>query len=290
MSSGLPSCRKTALPGATLLVRPMPKLPHFRSLCYGAFRLPISNPVGRLQNKSALITAAGAGIGRATAQAFAREGCRVVATDVDPSTLAGLPGELLPLDVRSTEAVRALAARIGPIDILFNCAGFVHHGTVLECSEADWDFSFDLNVKSMHRTIQAFLPGMLERGKGSIINMSSGSSSVRGIPNRYVYGATKAAVIGLTKSVAADFIRAGIRCNAICPGTVDSPSLAGRIATLAGRQGRPAEEVRREFEARQAMGRIGKPEEVAALAVYLASDESAFTTGSIHIVDGGFSL
>ena len=202
----------------------------------------------------------------------------------------GLAGELLPLDVRSTAAVRALAARIGPIDILFNCAGFVHHGTVLDCSEEDWDFSFDLNVKSMHRTIQAFLPGMLERGKGSIINISSGSSSVRGIPNRYVYGASKAAVIGLTKAVAADFIRAGIRCNAICPGTVDSPSLEGRIAALAAQQGRSVSEVRREFAARQAMGRIGQPKEIAALAVYLASDESAFTTGSIHIADGGFSL
>ena len=246
--------------------------------------------MGRLQNKSALITAAGAGIGRATAEAFAREGCRVIATDIDRSKLEGLAGELLPLDVRSTAAVRALAARIGPIDILFNCAGFVHHGTVLDCSEEDWDFSFDLNVKSMHRTIQAFLPGMLERGKGSIVNISSGSSSVRGIPNRYVYGASKAAVIGLTKAVAADFIRAGIRCNAICPGTVDSPSLEGRIAALAAQQGRSVSEVRAEFAARQAMGRIGRPEEIAALAVYLASDESAFTTGSIHIADGGFSL
>ena len=245
---------------------------------------------GRLKEKKALITAAGAGIGRATAEAFEREGCHVVATDLDAGKLEGLAGELLPLDVRSTDAVRALAARIGPIDVLFNCAGYVHHGTVLECSEADWDFSFDLNVKSMHRTIQAFLPGMLERGKGSIINISSGSSSVRGIPNRYVYGATKAAVIGLTKAVAADYIRAGIRCNAICPGTIDSPSLHERIAALADRQGRPAAEVRKEFEARQAMGRIGQPEEIAALAVYLASDESAFTTGAIHIADGGFSL
>jgi 2-keto-3-deoxy-L-fuconate dehydrogenase len=246
--------------------------------------------VGRLENKKALITAAGQGIGRATAEAFAREGCRVVATDIDPSKLEGLSGELLPLDVRSTDAVRALAARIGPIDVLFNCAGFVHHGTALECSEQDWDFSFDLNVKSMHRTIRAFLPGMLERGKGSIINMSSGSSCVRGIPNRYVYGATKAAVIGLTKSVAADFIRSGIRCNAICPGTIESPSLEGRIATMAERQGRPVADVRQDFAARQAMGRIGRPQEIAALAVYLASDESSFTTGTIHIADGGFSL
>ncbi len=244
----------------------------------------------RLQGKTALITAAGAGIGRATAVAFAREGCRVIATDLDASKLEGLPGELLALDVRSKDAVRALAARIGPIDILFNCAGFVHHGTVLECSEEDWDFSFDLNVKSMHRTIQAFLPGMLERGKGSIVNVASGASSVRGIPNRYVYGASKAAVIGLTKAVAADFIRRGIRSNAICPGTIDSPSLAARISTLAAQQGRSVEEVRKEFEARQAMGRIGTAEEVAELAVYLASDESSFTTGSIHVVDGGFSL
>jgi 2-keto-3-deoxy-L-fuconate dehydrogenase len=245
---------------------------------------------GRLQNKKALVTAAGAGIGRATAEAFAREGCHVVATDVDPSKLEGLTGELLPLDVRSTEAVRALAGRIGPIDILFNCAGFVHHGTVLECSEADWDFSFDLNVKSMHRTIQAFLPGMLERGRGSIVNMASVSSTVAGVPNRYLYGASKAAVIGLTKSVAKDFVRRGVRCNAICPGTIQSPSLDQRIATLAEKQGRPVADIRKEFEERQAIGRIGKAEEVAALAVYLASDESSFTTGTIHVIDGGFTL
>ena len=213
--------------------------------------------MARLQGKTALITAAGAGIGRATAAAFAREGCRVIATDLDAAKLEGLSGELLALDVRSTDAVRALAGRIGPVDILFNCAGYVHHGAVLDCSEADWDFSFDVNVKSMHRTIQAFLPGMLERGKGSIVNVSSGASSVRGIPNRYVYGASKAAVIGLTKAVAADFIRSGIRCNAICPGTIDSPSLAARISTLAAQQGRSVEDVRKEFEARQDMGRIG---------------------------------
>jgi len=246
--------------------------------------------LARLHGKTALITAAGAGIGRATAVAFAREGCLVIATDLDTAKLEGLTGDLHPLDVRSTDAVRALAARVGPVDILFNCAGYVHHGTVLDCSEQDWDFSFDVNVKSMHRTIRAFLPGMLELGKGSIVNVSSGASSVRGIPNRYVYGASKAAVIGLTKAVAADFIRRGIRCNAICPGTIDSPSLAARVSTLAAQQGRSVEEVRKEFEARQAMGRIGTPEEVAALAVYLASDESSFATGSIHIVDGGFSL
>ncbi len=213
-----------------------------------------------------------------------------MATDLDPSKLEGLADECLELDVRSTEAVRALAARIGPVDVLFNCAGFVHHGTVLDCSEEDWDFSFDINVKSMHRTIQAFLPGMLERHKGSIINVSSGASSVRGIPNRYAYGASKAAVIGLTKAVAADFIRQGIRCNAICPGTIASPSLEGRIAVLAGRQGRTVAEVRQEFAARQPMGRLGQPEEIAALAVHLASDESSFTTGAVHIADGGFSL
>jgi len=246
--------------------------------------------LARLQGKTALITAAGAGIGRATAIAFAREGCRVIATDLDAAKLEGLYGELHALDVRSTDAVQALAARMGTIDILFNCAGFVHHGTVLDCSEDDWDFSFDVNVKSMHRTIRAFLPGMLERGGGSIVNVASGASSVRGIPNRYVYGASKAAVIGLTKAVAADFIRRGIRCNAICPGTIQSPSLEARISTLAQQQGRSVEDVRRDFEARQAMGRIGTPEEVAALAVYLGSDESSFSTGSIHIVDGGFSL
>ena len=246
--------------------------------------------MARLQGKTALITAAGAGIGRATAVAFAREGCHVIATDLDAAKLEGLPGELLALDVRSTDAVRALAARIGPVDILFNCAGYVHHGTVLDCSEADWDFSFDLNVKSMHRTIQAFLPGMLERGQGSIVNVSSGASSVRGIPNRYVYGASKAAVIGLTKAVAADFIRRGIRCNAICPGTIESPSLDGRIAALSASSGEPLEKVRQAFVDRQPMGRLGKPEEIAAIAVYLASDESAFATGQAFIVDGGFAM
>ena len=245
---------------------------------------------GRLAGKAALLTAAGAGIGRATAEAFAREGARVIATDIDVVGLRGLDADTRKLDVRSNEAVEALAREIGPIDILFNCAGFVHHGTVLTTSDADWDFSFDLNVKSMHRSIRAFLPGMLEKGRGSIVNIASGASSVRGIPNRYVYGASKAAVIGLTKSVAADFIRKGVRCNAICPGTIESPSLDGRIETLSKTSGELVEKVRQAFIDRQPMGRLGKPEEIAAIAVYLASDESAFATGQAFIVDGGFAM
>jgi 2-keto-3-deoxy-L-fuconate dehydrogenase len=245
------------------------------------------------------MTAAAQGIGRATAEAFAREGAEVIATDLDRKKLAGLEksgvARLEALDVRDTDAVNALAASLGPIDLLFNCAGFVHHGTVLECSEKDWDFSFDLNVKSMHRTIRAFLPGMLtraeERGKSSaIVNVASGASSIRGIPNRYVYGATKAAVIGLTKAVAADFIKRGIRCNAIAPGTVRSPSLEGRVATLAKNTGESEEKVWDAFIARQPMGRLGTAEEMASVAVYLASDESAFTTGIVISADGGFSL
>ena len=244
----------------------------------------------RLAGKVALLTAAAAGIGRATAEAFAREGARVIATDIDVAGLAGLDAEKRKLDVRSSEAVAALARDVGAIDVLFNCAGFVHHGSALDCSDEDWDFSFDLNVKSMHRTIRAFLPDMLKTGGGSIVNIASGASSVRGIPNRYVYGASKAAVIGLTKAVAADFIRKGVRCNAICPGTIESPSLDGRIAALSRSSGEPIGAVRQAFVDRQPMGRLGKPEEVAALAVYLASDESAFTTGQIHLVDGGFAL
>jgi 2-keto-3-deoxy-L-fuconate dehydrogenase len=246
---------------------------------------------GRLAGKTAFVTAAGQGIGRAIAEAFIQEGARVWATDIDTGKLAGLAGaEIRALDVRSTPAVNALAAEAGAVDILVNAAGFVAHGSVLDCSDEDWDFSFDVNVKSMHRTVKAFVPGMLERGHGSIVNISSGASSVRGLPNRYAYGASKAAVIGLTKAVAADFIRRGIRANAICPGTVDSPSLDGRIAALARQTGRTEAAVRKDFEDRQPLGRLGTPREIAMLAVYLASDEASFTTGSVFMADGGFSL
>jgi 2-keto-3-deoxy-L-fuconate dehydrogenase len=248
----------------------------------------------RLKGKRALLTACGAGIGRATALRFAAEGAHVIATDVRPDLMADLRelgvAETLALDVRDSEAVRAAAASVGPVDVLFNCAGFVHHGTVLTTTEEDWDFSFDLNVKSMHRTVNAFLPGMLEKGGGSIVNIASGASSVRGIPNRYVYGASKAAVIGLTKAIAADFIRQGVRCNAVCPGTIQSPSLDGRIVELARSQSRPEAEVRQAFVDRQAMGRIGTAEEVAWTALFLASDESSYCTGQIYLVDGGFAL
>ncbi len=245
---------------------------------------------GRLAGKTALLTAAGQGIGRATAEAFLAEGARVIATDLDAGKMAGLDAEIHALDVRSTTAVDALAKTIGPVDILFNCAGHVHHGSILDCSEEDWDFSFDLNVKSMHRTIRAVLPGMLERGKGSIVNVASGASSVRGIPNRYVYGASKAAVIGLSKAVAADFIKRGIRCNAICPGTIESPSLGERIDTLARSTNQGRNSVQQAFVDRQPMGRLGTAHEIAMLAVYLASDESSYTTGQIHLADGGFAL
>ena len=246
---------------------------------------------GRLKGKTAVLTAAGAGIGRATAEAYVAEGARVIATDLNVAKMQGLAGaELHGLDVLSTAAVQALAEQTGGIDILFNCAGYVHHGNVLGCSEADWDFSFDLNVKSMHRTIAAFLPGMLARGGGSIINVASGASSVRGIPNRYAYGASKAAVIGLSKAVAADFIKKGVRCNAICPGTVESPSLDMRIAALAASSGQTEAWVRQSFIDRQAIGRLGTAHEIAMLAVYLGSDESSYTTGAIHVIDGGFSL
>lgn len=250
--------------------------------------------MGRLEGKVAFCTASGAGIGRATAIAFAREGARVIASDIDMAKLKGLSedgiAETHILDVTSTSSVERTAQEVGKVDILFNAAGFVHHGTALECSEKDWDFSFDLNVKSMHRTITAFLPAMLAAGGGSIVNIASGASSVRGIPNRYVYGATKAAVVGLTKAVAADFIRRGVRCNAICPGTIQSPSLDDRIATQARELDKPEAEVRQDFIDRQPMGRLGTAEEVAAAAVYLASDESAFTTGTLALIDGGFAL
>jgi 2-keto-3-deoxy-L-fuconate dehydrogenase len=247
--------------------------------------------MGRLQGKTAVVTAAGQGIGRAIAEAFLAEGAKVWATDLDASKLAGLDGATTrSLDVRSTDAINALAKETGPVDVLVNAAGFVHHGSVLECSDEEWDFSFDVNVKSMHRTVKAFVPGMLERGKGAIVNISSGASSVRGLPNRHAYGASKAAVIGLTKAVAADFIRRGVRCNAICPGTVDSPSLDGRIAALAAQTSRTQAEVRKDFENRQPMGRLGTPKEIAMLTVHLAGDESSFTTGSVYSADGGFSL
>jgi 2-keto-3-deoxy-L-fuconate dehydrogenase len=246
---------------------------------------------GRLKGKVAVVTAAGQGIGRAIAEAFVREGAKVFATDVDVAKLEGIArAKRRKLDVLSTRAVEAFAAKIGPIDVLANCAGFVHHGTILECDDKAWDFSFDLNVRSMHRMIKAYLPGMLAKGKGAIVNIASGASSIRGIPNRYVYGTTKAAVIGLTKAVAADFMQKGVRCNAIAPGTVQSPSLDERISTLAATTGKSVSETRAAFVARQPMGRLGTAEEVAAAAVYLASDESGFTTGTTLIVDGGFSL
>ncbi len=246
---------------------------------------------GRLEGKAAVVTAAGQGIGRAIAENFVREGARVWATDVDEAKLADIgAAESRRLDVLSDEAVAALAAEAGRVDILVNAAGYVHHGTVLETTNRDWDFSFDLNVKSMHRTIGAFLPGMLEAGSGSVINISSGASSIRAAANRYVYGATKAAVIGLTKAVALDFIRRGIRCNAICPGTVQSPSLDGRIEALSAASGQSPDAVRQMFVDRQPMGRLGTAAEIAALATYLASDESRFTTGQAMLVDGGWTL
>ena len=250
---------------------------------------------GRLKGKVALVTAAGQGIGRAIAQAFVAEGAKVIASDVDVKKLKGIKrATLAKLDARSTADVDALVKemtkKVGVIDVLVNAAGYVHHGTVLDSTDAEWDFAFDLNVRSMDRTIKATLPGMLKKGKGSIINIASGASSVRGIPFRYVYGTTKAAVIGLTKSVAADFIRKGIRVNAICPGTIESPSLDDRIATLAKKSGATEKTVRQQFIDRQPMGRLGTPQEIAALAVYLASDESSYTTGQIHLADGGFAL
>ena len=237
-----------------------------------------------------MVTAGAAGIGRASALAFAREGADVWATDINAEALDLLHAEspqirCLPLDVTDSTAVRSLVNKIGHVDVLFNCAGFVHNGDILACAEPDWDFSFDLNVKSCYRTIRAVLPGMLRNGGGSIINMSSVASSIKGVPNRFVYGATKAAVIGLTRAIAADYVRQGIRCNAICPGTVDTPSLQQRFNAFPD----PAR-ARKDFKNRQAMGRLGSADEIAALALYLASDESSYTTGVAHIIDGGWTI
>ncbi|WP_299941686.1 SDR family oxidoreductase [uncultured Microbulbifer sp.] len=244
----------------------------------------------RLSHKTAVITAAGAGIGRETAIRFLSEGATVWATDINASALEALSAEhpsihTCVLDVTDDAAIAQFSGRIGNIDILFNCAGFVHNGTILECDEQDWSFSFDLNVKSFYQMIKNFLPAMLAQQKGSIINMSSVASSIKGVPNRFAYTTTKAAVIGLTKSIAADFVTQGIRCNAVCPGTVDTPSLRDRLNAFAD----PAQ-ARKDFEARQPMGRLGQADEIAALVLYLASDESSYTTGSINMVDGGWSI
>jgi len=247
----------------------------------------------RLAGKIAFITAAGQGIGRATAIAFAAEGARVIATDINAAALASLSQEIAcstyVLDVTHAQAVRDMADAVGPVDVLFNAAGFVHAGSLLDCTEDEWTFAFDLNVRSQFRTIKAFLPGMLARGGGSIVNVASVVGSIKGATNRFAYATTKAAVIGLTKSVAADFIGKGIRCNAICPGTVMSPSLQERITAQAQATGQTLAQVEKGFVERQPMGRLGRVEEIAALAVYLASDESAFTTGTTHIIDGGMS-
>lgn len=246
---------------------------------------------GRLKGKIAVVTAAGAGIGQAIAQAFVNEGATVWAADINRGALDAIPrAKRMKLDVLSDKQVMRFAEKVGGIDILVNAAGYVHQGAIFDCDDKAWDFSFDLNVKSMHRMTKALLPGMLEKGGGSIINISSGASSIKAAPNRYVYGATKAAVIGLTKALAVDFIAKGIRANAICPGTVQSPSLDQRIAAVMQSSGKSEAEVRAMFVARQPMGRLGTAEEVAMLAVYLASDESAFTTGAVHMVDGGWTL
>lgn len=243
----------------------------------------------RLKGKVCVVTAAGQGIGAATAQAFAKEGATVWATDVDDAKLAALKGtagvQVAKLDVLDKAAIGALSQQTGAIDVLFNCAGFVHHGSILDATDDQWQFAFDLNVRSMFWTIQAFLPGMLEKGAGSIVNMSSAASSVKGAALRFIYGTTKAAVVGLTKSVAVDYVAKGIRCNAICPGTVQTPSLDERIAGLGG-----GPDARRFFLQRQPTGRFGSADEIAALAVYLASGESAFTTGTVNVIDGGWSV
>ncbi len=241
--------------------------------------------MGILQGKTCLITAAGQGIGRATAALFIREGATVWASDINEEAVAGIDGaKARVLDVTSAEAIDAIMQEIGTVDVLFNCAGIVHAGSILDCDDGQWDVAFDLNTKAQYRLIRACLPGMLERGAGSIINMSSVASSIKGVPNRFAYCASKAAVIGLTKSVAADFVTRGIRCNAICPGTVDSPSLHERLHATGD-----YETAMRDFIARQPMGRIGKANEIAELALYLASDNSAFTTGQCHVIDGGWA-
>lgn len=243
----------------------------------------------RLKDKICLVTAAGQGIGAATARAFAREGATVWATDVDKSKLAGLGGvagiRTARLDVLDKTAIGQLVGRIGAVDVLFNCAGIVHHGTVLDANDEQWQFAMNLNVRSMFWATQAVLPGMLAKGGGSIVNMSSAASSVKGAALRCIYGTTKAAVIGLTKSVAVDYVSKGIRCNAICPGTVQTPSLDERIAGLGG-----GADARQFFLQRQPTGRFGSADEIASLAVYLASDEAAFTTGTVNVIDGGWSV
>jgi 2-keto-3-deoxy-L-fuconate dehydrogenase len=244
---------------------------------------------GRLAGKTALVTAAGQGIGRASAMAMAAQGAQVFATDVNPKALASLAGEAgivtRVLDVLDDGAIHRAVEELPPLDVLFNCAGYVHHGTILDCAPKDWEFSFALNVRAMYVTIREALPRMLERGRGSIINMASVAGSIKGLPNRFAYGASKAAVIGLTKAVAADYVGKGIRCNAIAPGTVDTPSLAERINAFPD----PAE-ARKAFIARQPMGRLAKPEEIAPIVVFLASDESAFATGNVYSVDGGMTI
>lgn len=252
-----------------------------------------SQSSGRLAGKTVLITAAAQGIGRASVELFAREGARVIATDISKQHLDELSGianvETRLLDVTDDAAIKQLVADIGTVDVLFNCAGYVAAGNILDCDDKAWDFSFNLNAKAMFHTIRAVLPGMLAKKSGSIVNIASAASSVKGVANRFAYGASKAAVVGLTKSVAADFVAQGVRCNAICPGTIESPSLNQRITTQAKESGKSEAEVRQAFVARQPMGRIGKAEEVALLALFLASEESAFTTGAIHMIDGGWS-
>jgi 2-keto-3-deoxy-L-fuconate dehydrogenase len=250
----------------------------------------MSQSSGRLAGKTVLITAAAQGIGRASSELFAREGARVIATDINKEHLASLQGvETHILDVTDAAAIKQLVDSIGTIDVLFNCAGYVHAGNILECDDKAWDFSFNLNARAMFHTIRAVLPGMLAKKCGSIVNIASAASSVKGVANRFAYGSSKAAVVGLTKSVAADFVAQGVRCNAICPGTIESPSLVQRITAQAKETGKSEDEVRLAFVGRQPMGRLGKAEEVAALALYLASDESAFTTGAVHMIDGGWS-